>query len=283
MRKIGLKKVKNVLKSKLAARLNISERDFRSLAANKSVVTARTSIQDVSNLVASLKPVEDPSIPLVRLGPEGDGGYLVPDDLNGISVCFSPGVSHVSGFEQDCADRGMQVYLADYSVEGPALENSRFHFTKKFVGALDSANYLTLDKWASQVGQDNDSELILQMDIEGAEYESLLNVSSEFLQRCRVIVIELHALHELWNRQFYGLASTAIAKLLQTHTCVHIHPNNCCGSLQRYGLDLPRVCEFTFLRNDRLGEAVPAKSFPHPLDRDNTRRPTLPLPTCWYS
>ena len=33
---------------------------------------------------------------LLRLGPNGDGGYLVPDDLDGITHCFSPGVAAVS-------------------------------------------------------------------------------------------------------------------------------------------------------------------------------------------
>lgn len=36
---------------------------------------------------------------LIRLGPNGDGGYLVPDDLTGIEACFSPGVCATSEFE----------------------------------------------------------------------------------------------------------------------------------------------------------------------------------------
>ena len=30
------------------------------------------------------------------IGGAGDGGYLVPDDLDGIEYCFSPGVNLIS-------------------------------------------------------------------------------------------------------------------------------------------------------------------------------------------
>ena len=32
---------------------------------------------------------------LVRIGGEGDGGYLLPDIMNKVRYCFSPGVSDV--------------------------------------------------------------------------------------------------------------------------------------------------------------------------------------------
>ncbi len=40
------------------------------------------------------------------MGGENDGGYLVPDDLEGIEYCFSPGVSNIATFELDCLNRG---------------------------------------------------------------------------------------------------------------------------------------------------------------------------------
>lgn len=39
---------------------------------------------------------------MIRLGEDRDGGYLVPDDLDGIRACFSPGVDLASHFERDC-------------------------------------------------------------------------------------------------------------------------------------------------------------------------------------
>jgi hypothetical protein len=102
----------------------------------------------VAALMAQLHPQVTPQ-PLIRLGPPDDGGYVLPDDLAGIDVCFSPGVSTVSGFEKDCAELGMEIFMADYSVAGPALEHPKFHFIKKFIGPKPSANFITLDDWVA--------------------------------------------------------------------------------------------------------------------------------------
>ena len=233
------------------------------------------------SLVRSLAPVR-PGRELIRLGPDGDGGYLVPDDLDGIEACFSPGVSSVSGFEKECAERGMEVFLADKTVDGPAEAHPRFRFVKKHVGAATSGDIISLEEWVEGSLPDSHSELLLQMDIEAAEYETLLAAPERLLRRFRILVIEFHWLNHLWGKQFFQLASSAFRKLLLTHTCVHIHPNNCCGSLKGGGLDIPKVAEFTFLRNDRVTGRSHATQFPHPLDRDNTaEKPPLPLPACW--
>jgi Methyltransferase FkbM domain len=241
--------------------------------------TALTDAGDLRALIAALAPVE---AALIRLGPEGDGGYLVPDDLGGIAACFSPGVSSISGFELACAERGMQVLLADKSVDGPAEAHPRFSFIKKHVGAATSGDVVSMDDWVAQSLPDSQSELLLQMDIEGAEYETLLATSEPLLRRFRIIVIELHWLNHLWSKPFFRVASGAFRKLLRTHICVHIHPNNCCGIVTRKGLETPRVAEFTFLRNDRVTSRAYATRFPHPLDRDNIAgKPPLPLPASW--
>jgi hypothetical protein len=96
------------------------------------------------------------------------------------------------------------------------------------------------------------------------------------------MIIEFHYLQELLNKPYFTLASRLFEKLLRTHSVVHIHPNNCCGSIRSRGLVIPRVAEFTFYRNDRLKQKVYSDSFPHSLDRDNTAKRSLPLPECWY-
>jgi hypothetical protein len=218
----------------------------------------------------------------VRLGPDGDGGYLVPDDLAGIEYAFSPGVATESGFEAALASRGMRVFLADFSVDGPAQPHPSFVFLKKYVGCLTDATYTTLDDWKHGSIGDYDGDLLLQMDIEGAEFETLLACSARTLAQFRIMVIEFHYLHELFNRRFFDIAARAFAKISQTHSVVHVHPNNCCGSVKADGLELPRIAEFTFQRHDRIRSNGYRRTFPHPLDRNNTRKATLVLPACWY-
>ena len=47
-----------------------------------------------------MKPKASP-FGLIRIGGNSDGAYLVPDDLQGISCCFSPGVSDRKSFEDE--------------------------------------------------------------------------------------------------------------------------------------------------------------------------------------
>lgn len=254
----------------------------RTLEARGIFSTRLTPAGEIRELITKLRPVETEHR-LVRLGPDGDGGYLVPDDLDGIEACFSPGVSTVSGFEKDCAERGIRTFLADRSVAGPAEAHELFHFTRKFVGAVSSSDFMTLDDWVAASNlESEDSDLLLQMDIEGAEYEVLLSTSERLLRRFRVIVAEFHHLEQYWNKPYFDIVRRSFDKITAGHTCVHIHPNNCCGSVIRDGIELPSIMEFTFFRNDRFKTIAPRTAFPHPLDRDNTEKPSMVLPACWY-
>lgn len=237
---------------------------------------------NILNLIASLRPWETER-PLIRLGPWKDGGYLVPDDLEGIEACFSPGVGQISGFETDCVSRGMKVFLVDGSVEGPAQSDAGLQFLKKHIGLITNDTSTTMDDWANACDTRQNSDLMLQMDIEGFEWLALANMSGPLLKRCRILVVEFHSLSELWNHSFYRMASSVLERILDTHICVHIHPNNCKPPHRnRQQIPIPPIMEFTFLRKDRVSHKTPASSFPHPLDCDNTPKRHYALPTIWY-
>lgn len=141
---------------------------------------------------------------------------------------------------------------------------------------------MTIDDWVEDSLPQSESDLLLQMDIEGFEYEVLLGMSSKLLNRFRIIVVEFHNLDELWNKSFYSIVSRVFDKLLQNHTCVHNHPNNCCGSMKFGQIEIPCSTELTFIRNDRIENSHLAQTFPHPLDCDNTSNTPIYLPKCWY-
>jgi hypothetical protein len=263
--------VKRRLKSLLMRMLALGD-------AYPTPLTDRAAIQRLMDRLAPLSSARK----LIRIGPAGDGGYLLPDDLEGIEACFSPGVFLISGFEKECAQRGMNVFLADASVERPAETHPLFHFTRKHVGVTSDAEFMTLDDWVRSSLSAPQADLLLQIDTDGYEYETFLGMSDALLRRFRIIAAEFHELDQLWNRPFFRLASRAFDKILQTHSCVHIHPNNCGGALERDGLVIPSVAEFTFLRNDRIVDASYASEFPHPLDQDNCECGRLALATCWH-
>ncbi len=243
--------------------------------------TKLTQSNELQLLLHKLKPIYCGK-ELIRLGPEGDGGYLVPDDLKGVKSCFSPGVEGISGFELDCADMGMNVFLADKSVEKPSESHELFQFTKKYLGVTTNADFMTLDDWVTSSAPRIEDELLLQIDIEGFEYEVFLSASDQLMKRFRIIVVEFHQLDQFWNEPFFKLASRAFDKILQTHTCVHNHPNNWYGSIKNDNIEMPIATEITFIRNDRIHNPSFIKTFPHPLDIDNTENASLILPKCWF-
>ena len=49
-------------------------------------ITQLTSYQDIKNFYSKIKPKKFPSINIIRLGEDGDGGYFVPDFIKDFEV-----------------------------------------------------------------------------------------------------------------------------------------------------------------------------------------------------
>jgi hypothetical protein len=244
-------------------------------------VAMQTDKASVRELIALLHPLATEH-PLIRLGSHGDGGYLVPDDLNGVAACFSPGVDNRATFETSLIERGIPCYLTDGSVDAAPIRDDIVHFTKKYLGVTNNETTITLDDWVNSNKPGNE-DLILQMDIEGAEWIVLLNVSHKTLRRFRMIVIELHDLERLMDKHAFGIIKATFERLLQDFYIVHNHPNNYGRTVRSGSLVIPRVLEMTLIRKDRVTSTQFARIFPHPLDAKNDlKRADIPLPAPWF-
>lgn len=246
------------LVQRVLARRNIS----LSQAARKS---------QVKQAISLLAPRPSP-FRLVRLGGEADGGYLVPDDFQELTACFSPGVAESANFELALADRGVRSFMVDYSIDSSPVSNDLFDFEKLFLATWNEPNkFVRLDDWIASKGQAH-GDLILQMDIEGSEWPILADVSAETLSRFRIIVLEMHELDNLLTNQLgIEIFGSVLRKLNEQFSVVHLHPNNCCGALNYQGIQIPRVLEVTLIRNDRYRKSkqVFDPTIPHPLDVPN--------------
>ncbi len=241
----------------------------------------KVSDDEVCDLIRWLRPRRCDA-PLIRLGGPRDGGYLIPDDLEGIEYCFSPGVNRTVDFETALADRHIRSFLADYSVPQPPVTRPEFVFDRKFIGVMDDEIHMTLQSWKAKYLPDYAGELLLQMDIDGGEYEVLLSTPLELLAQFRIIVIELHALDRLFDRFAFGIMRSCFRKLLSLFYVVHAHPNNCSGMIVHNGLEIPQVIELTLYNRRRAEPGDYRSDFPHALDVDNcAKRPPLALPSCW--
>ena len=247
-------------------------------------VTRMTTPEQLSDLCRKIRPVQT-KFELIRIGGTNDGGYLLPDDFENIAVCFSPGVDVNASFELDLQrQKKINSHLADYSVNGPPMGFEPRSFTKKYLGAFDDSVHTTLDTWVrNQDDLSSSADLLLQMDIEGGEYLSLLSASEEILKRFRIIVVEIHFVPSWGDPTFFKVVEAFFEKLLKQFYVVHIHPNNCCGLINLGGFLAPRVFELTLLRKDRSEPKGFCEKFPHRLDRANlVDRDDLILPENWY-
>jgi hypothetical protein len=243
-----------------------------------SKVTEKHKLLDFLELVKPVSTDHD----LIRIGGEGDGGYLIPNDIEDIDICFSPGVSSVADFENDLTTRRIKCFLADYSVESAPIKNDLFDFEKKYLGLKNNEIFMTLESWISKKAP-SQSDFILQMDIEGAEYGVILESNSDTFKKFRILVIEFHGLDSLFDRLGFELIELAFTKILKNFEIIHIHPNNCCKPIEYNGIVVPPSMEFTFLRKDRISQRRKSLFSPHKLDRKNVaKKADFPLPTCWF-
>ncbi|RPF78134.1 MAG: hypothetical protein CBD15_001225 [Synechococcus sp. TMED155] len=244
-----------------------------------------TSKDDLLRLINMLRPMNT-GHQLIRLGNNGDGGYLLPDDFDGVKACFSAGVADDSTLELDLANRGIQCFLADYSVDGPATENALFKFRKKFISSKDDPSCISMKEWITESHHPCTSSLdsILSVDIEGSEIELFLTNDASIFKGFRFIVMELHFLERITHKAFYDLYYLALQKLLCSFTVCHLHPNNCSIPVRRFGITIPPTLEITLINNNRITQdLLPVKQLPHPLDNANVlTKPDWTLSKHWF-
>lgn len=250
------------------------------------LVRKASTLQDLGGFIRRFQE-NFVSVDLIRIGGESDGGYLVPvRALGNIQYCFSPGVSDTADFENQLANTyGIKSYLADASVSAAPIANDRFHFTRRFLGSAVSDNFMSLTDWVNDSVGSTACDMLLQMDIEGAEYDVLINESESTLHRFSIMVIEFHNLQNLLEENCLTLFTSIFEKIYRSFSICHVHPNNCCGVSQLGEIQVPNVIEVTFLRKDlaaQLSIGTPV-SLPHRLDARNiSGKADIKMPEAWW-
>lgn len=220
--------------------------------------------------------------PLVRLGPNNDGGYVIVDDLI-YDAYFSCGIAGDTRFDNVIMNRYQNI--KSYGFDGfidtlPPGTNPNMLFCKKNIGDIDDDKTSTLSSYISEF--DN---ILLQMDIEGSEFKWIDCMDGSKLNKFAQILIEVH-----WPFDLHR--SNALKKLNDTHFLVHIHGNNYCnrdiphkdigrsydGTISIYNkklqpITLPEVMELTYVRKDLVYNAKKNNFlFPREFDRSNNSK-----------
>lgn len=257
-----------IIKEKLLFKFNVT-------------VTQTTSIEKLRHFLIQARPMNT-GHSLIRIGGLNDGGYLLPDDFLGVDGCFSPGVADNANFENDLAARGINCFMADFSVTQAPISNKLFNFERRYLGPKTDDIYITLEDWVMWKSPSS-KDLILQMDIEGAEYSVLAETEYSILEKFRIIIIEFHNFDGLINSKNFELINFVFQKLMKKFVVVHAHPNNFADTCKYKNFTIPSAVEYTFIRKDRVKNLSPVTSLPHVLDQNCSEfLPSTKLADCFY-
>jgi hypothetical protein len=247
-----------------SAFLNVSEsRELR--------ISYTTPVRTLKTFLLLFKPLETEH-QLERIGGNDDGGYLVPKlELSEIDACFSIGCNFVWDFEKEIGENyGVPSVIVDDFSKKPNNLSPLQTFFPSWLGKFSNDKTISLGDLIKRSNFSKSENLLLQMDIEGSEFECLLHTQRDVLQQFRIMVIEIHNLqnilhHHIFLKYYYPF----MKMILEDFEVVHVHPNNACSTWEYKDIRFPEVIEVTFLRRDRIKAIAGYAELPHKLDQLN--------------
>jgi hypothetical protein len=230
-------------------------------------------------------------VSMLRLGRNYDGGYVVPKlALIECDALISLGYGYDSSFEREFLkfDRKKSVALYDLNINLKSsikrlfldlfsvifqgrgfpvfrgkqlleyllvLFNQRINYKIGKIGHVNDSKCLNLVDTSKAIAGKN---IILKMDIEGSEYESL-DLDLHYLGRFQCLIIEFH---DIASRSDEFLSITNSIK--KEFTLMNTHINNFAPIVK----GIPQVVELCFIRSSLIAKDSLkwADSIPNPID-----------------
>lgn len=186
-----------------------------------------------------------------RYGCNWDSGYIYLEELfDQSSIIYSYGLDKTEeaiSFDIHAAQLGKKIFMYDASIDAPAVMLPNFFFKKE---------HLTADNFKNHINENNhelETNMILKMDIEGAEYHIIPQNIQLIYKHFSQISIEIHNVHYLNNNQL-----KLIEELNKYYKIFHIHGNN--HDFIHDGV--PNCLELSLLRNEYKVLGLEDKPYP---------------------
>jgi hypothetical protein len=206
---------------------------------------------------------------LVRIGSEGDGGYLLPEDaIKDITCCISFGIGYNHEFESHLQKEIKHLRVAgfDYSVgvlyfcrlaingflKLFLLKGSWNEFKERSKRFLSFLNFWVINNnnrhRRIKISKSNVLDIVnsfegeislLKIDIEGSEWEIFPEIDNR-LENVACMIIEFHEV----SKNLAQLKKI-VKKLEQTHSLAHLHINNFSPPVN---IGVPDFIEITFVQ-----------------------------------
>lgn len=205
-----------------------------------------------------------------RIGKNNDGGYVMLDDFDDVNVAYSFGVGADISWEKAIAEHKIDVFSYDHTIPYPPATALGVHWKKIGVGGQNSIdeNKFTLNTILKNNNHTSNSDMILKMDIEGAEYDVIENTNFEVLNLFKQITLEYHYLLE---ESMENRVISSFEKMNVSHVPVWVHANN--GGrlgIADNGIKIPDTLEVTFANINRYNFTDAHYDAPIDIDEPNS-------------
>ncbi|ENL6323373.1 FkbM family methyltransferase [Campylobacter jejuni] len=262
--KVGNQLSYQILMSNIISNLDIDKRDKEILFLllqdrDRNYIRINNNEQCYRNIVNYLnliRPLELPLYNLLRIGGNGDGGYVMYNGggyMSNIDAkALSLGVSDSSPWDLEMAQRGFKVIEYDASIEKCPYSHENIIFHKKFIGNINNENTITLAQALKDNNLDESRPNILQCDIENCEWDMLENIDISILNKYfSQVIFEFHGCNPE-EQDGVEKRISLLKKLNKYFTPIHTHLNNHGKIFYSKGLFFSTTLEVSYLRRNEL-------------------------------
>lgn len=209
--------------------------------------------------------IYDVDLEKIRLGNNGDGGYVVLKEVcNQTNTISSYGIGDDLSFELDFLKHWQNtiISLFDPFIDELPSSHPNFNFYKTGVGEKYPGCVMSSD--------------LLKMDIEGDEWSVFRTMSWMTLFSFSQIIVEFHVFHVIspahlspyfndtyrsWsdsvNIKQFSVYSSVLELLNLYFVCFHAHVNNSLPMMELDGFLFPPLIEMSFVKRGLVGKISP--------------------------
>ena len=224
---------------------------------------ARATRED---LLEELKTVTLRNCTLKRFGNAHDGGYLMCENLiEGVQSAYSYGISTEDSWGCDVSRQfGIAIHQYDcFTPHRPTCDGGRSVFHDECVGPkAATVDGQPFDTFASQIARNGDAgkNLLVKIDIEGAEWDSLMATPDSVLGSISQMPMELHGTDD------HKILET-VRRLKRHFHLVNLHFNNWACTPDT--APLPSPAYQVLWVNKKIGVIDPSGPSPAPMSALN--------------
>ena len=162
----------------------------------------------------------------VLIGEKRNGGYVLLDDFKNIKIAYSFGISDNIHFDKALADKDIDVYMYDHTINQLPFNNPKFHWKKIGLSGIkfESENLKTLEHLILENGHSLEKNMILKIDVEYSEWYSIFDLKDDILKQFKYILIEFH-FHQNVNQKEAKLYYNVLKKLHKYHQSFYFRCN----------------------------------------------------------